>query len=317
MRLLLVLWCVGATILAAQLAPQAPQKAYEGQNVSYVSLVSNPHRDLVPLFAVVTQKAGTPYSQEKIDNSAAALKKAGNFPEVNVKVVPDITGLRVSFLLEPAYFLGVVEFPGAEKQFSYTRLLQVVDLSDEDPYDPTRIPIAEDTMRKFLQHNGFFQAKVHAEPHIDDTHELVGVSFVVEMGKRAKISAVTIQGPDQPETSRLMHAIHSLRARLVGGLLKSGKPYTPQRITNATNAMELAIQSSSASDDQLYHNSHFPMHISCIFSQVQFHDLGKSIPVSFGRMLRVRLLLPQDEQDPFPLVVLVLTIGEPSLRSRR
>lgn len=237
----MVLWCVGATILFAQLAPQAPQKAYEGQNVSYVSLVANPHRDLGPLFAVVTQKAGTPYSQEKIDSSAAALKKSGNFPEVNVKVVPDINGLRVSFLLEPAYYLGVVEFPGAEKQFSYTRLLQVVDLSDEDPYDPTRIPIAEDTMRKFLQHNGFFQAKVHAEPHIDDTHQLVDVSFVVEIGKRAKISAVTIQGPDQPETSRLMHAIHSLRARLVGGLLKPGKPYTPQRLASATNLMRKTL----------------------------------------------------------------------------
>ncbi len=241
MRLFLVLWCVGATILLAQLAPQAPQKAYEGQNVSYVSLVANPHRDLDPLFAVVTQKAKSPYSQEKIDSSAAALKKAGNFPEVHVKVVPDINGLRVSFLLEPAYYLGVVEFPGAEKQFSYTRLLQVVDLSDEDPYDPTRIPIAEDTMRKFLQHNGFFQAKVHAEPHFDDTHELVDVSFVVDVGKRAKISAVTIQGPDQPQTSRLMHAIHSLRARLVGGLLKPGKPYTPQRVASATSLMRKTL----------------------------------------------------------------------------
>jgi outer membrane protein insertion porin family len=241
MRLFLVLWCVGATVLFAQLAPQAPQKAYEGQNVSYVSLVANPHRDLDPLFAVVTQKAGSPYSQEKIDSSAAALKKAGNFPEVHVRVVPDINGLRVSFLLEPAYYLGVVEFPGAEKQFSYTRLLQVVDLSDEDPYDPTRIPIAEDTMRKFLQHNGFFQAKVHAEPHIDDTHELVDVSFVVDVGKRAKISAATIEGPDQPETSRLMHAIHSLRARLVGGLLKPGKPYTPQRVASATNLMRKTL----------------------------------------------------------------------------
>ncbi|MGE5084117.1 MAG: POTRA domain-containing protein, partial [Acidobacteriota bacterium] len=242
MRLFLVfLWLGGATTLWAQLAPQPPQQAYEGQNVSWVSLVANPHRDLKPLFSVVTQKAKAPYSQQKIDESAAALKKAGNFPEVRVNVVPDINGLRVSFLLEPAYYLGVVEFPGAEKQFSYTRLLQVVDLSDEDPYDPTRIPVAEDTLRKFLEHNGFFQAKVHAEPHLDDPHELVSVSFVVEMGKRAKISAVNIEGPDQPEANRLQHAMRSLRARLSGGLLKPGKPYTPQRITNATNAMKRTL----------------------------------------------------------------------------
>lgn len=241
MRLLLVLWAFGATVLFAQLAPQEPQKAYEGQNVSWISLVANPHRDLAPLFKVVTQKTGTPYSQQKIDESAAALKNTGHFPEVRVQVVPDINGLRISFLLEPAYYLGVVEFPGAEKHFSYTRLLQTADLSDEDPYDPTRIPIAEDTLQKFMQNNGYFQAKVHAEPHINDAHQLVDVSFVVEMGKRAKISTVTIEGPDQPETARLLHSIHSLWARLSRGLLKSGKPYSPQIITNATSLMKKTL----------------------------------------------------------------------------
>lgn len=243
MRLFLTLWCFGVVSVFAQLAPQEPQKAYEGQNVSWVSLVANPHRNLDPLFAVVTQKAGTPYSQQKIDESAAALKKAGNFPEVHVKVVPDINGLRISFLLEPAYYLGVVEFPGTEREFSYTRLLQLVDLSDEDPYDPTRIPVAEGTLRDFLKHYGFFQAKVHAEPHLDDTHELVNVSFVVELGKRAKISAVNIEGTDPAEADRLERSTRSLRARLTGGLLKPGKPYTPQRITSATNLMKRTLTS--------------------------------------------------------------------------
>lgn len=242
MRSYLVLCCLGAsTLLWGQLAPQGPQKLYDGQNVSWVSLVANPHRDLNPLFAVVTQKAGEPYSQKKVDESAAALKQAGHFPEVNVRVVPDIDGLRVSFLLEPAYYLGVVEFPGAEKQFTYTRLLQVVDLSDEDPYDPTRIPPAEGALEKFLHDNGFFQAKVRAEPHIDDAHQLVSVSFVVDMGKRAKISAVNIEGTNQAEAGRLEHSMRSLRARLSGGLLKPGKTYTRQRITNATNLMKKTL----------------------------------------------------------------------------
>ncbi len=87
----------------AQLAPQLRQQAYNGQNVSYVSLIANPHRNLAPLYKVVTQKTKTPYSQKKIDASAQALQKAGGFPKVYVNVVPDVSGLRVSFLLEPAY----------------------------------------------------------------------------------------------------------------------------------------------------------------------------------------------------------------------
>ena len=96
-----------------------------------------------PFFPLVTQGSKTPYSQEKIQASADALKKAGNFKEVRVEVVPDITGLRVSFLLEPSFYLGVLQFPGAVKRFSYIRLLQVANLSDEDPYDPSRITVAE------------------------------------------------------------------------------------------------------------------------------------------------------------------------------
>src|SRR5579871_4186458 len=161
MRLpLLALVLVTAATTMAQLAPQTPQAAYEGQNVSAISLVANPHRNLDPLYAVVTQKPNTPYSQQQIQASAEALKKAGGFPEVHVNVVPDISGLRVSFLLEPAYYLGVVGFPGAEKEFAYIRLQQVANLSDEDPYDPARLPVAVDALREFLHENGYFQATV-------------------------------------------------------------------------------------------------------------------------------------------------------------
>lgn len=225
----------------AQLAPPGPQAAYEGQNVSSVSLIANPHRDLTPLYPVVIQKAGTPYSEANIEASAQALKKAGEFADVQINVEPEVSGLRVSFLLEPAYYLGMVDFPEVGKHFAYSRLLQVVNLPDEDPYDPSRIPVAEDALREFLRRNGYFQSKVHAEPAIDDDHQLVSVRFVVEMGKQARIASVKVEGPDTPEGAKLLHSVKSLRARLSGGLLKAGKPYGPERIIAATKLMKRTL----------------------------------------------------------------------------
>ncbi|MGC2450382.1 MAG: POTRA domain-containing protein [Candidatus Sulfotelmatobacter sp.] len=241
MRLSVFLLAVLSATAMAQLAFQAPSTAYEGQKVSSVSLIANPHRDLGPLYPLLTQRAGEPYSQQEIDADSKALQRAGRFPEVKVSVVPQVDGLRVEFLLEPAYYLGVVEFPGATKEFAYIRLLQVTDLSDEDPYDPSQIPVAQKALTDFFHHNGYFRAEVRAQPMIDDPHQLVSVHFPVNLGKKARIASVDIEGTNNAETSRLLHSVHSIWARLSRGLLKTGRPYSPTVITTATKLMKRSL----------------------------------------------------------------------------
>jgi outer membrane protein assembly factor BamA len=235
----LQLWAI--CFATSQLAPREPQAAYEGQNVSSVSLVANPHRDLNPLLSVLTQKAGEPYSQKKIDESREALQQAGHFDKVQIDVVPEIHGLQVNFILEPAWYLGVLDFPGATKNFSYARLLQVVNLQDEDPYDPARIAAAANELLQFLKRNGYFLSTVHPETQIDDDHQIVNVTFVVNLGKQARIGSVTVEGPSEPEAAHLVRSLRSMRAQLSGGLLKSGKPYSAPRIEAATALMKKTL----------------------------------------------------------------------------
>src|SRR5215467_7884790 len=182
MRLSAAVVLLVSAIAMAQMAFQAASPSYNGQDVSGISLIANPHRDLQPLFPLVTQKVGEPYSHEKIEADAKALQQAGQFPEVKTAVVPEVAGIRVLFLLEPAYYLGVVAFPGTTRLFSYTRLLQVANLSDEDPYDASRIPYAISALRDFFHRNGYFQAEVYGEPAIDDAHQLVNVTFTIQVG---------------------------------------------------------------------------------------------------------------------------------------
>ena len=225
---------------AYQSADQA-SPVYEGQNVVAVDLIANPHRDLNPLSNVPLQKAGEPYSQEKVEASIQALQQAGGFDKVTAKVAPELSGVRVSFLLEPAYFLGVVDFPGAIKAFSYTRLLQVANLQDEDPYDPTRVDLAQQALQGFLKNNGYFKGTVQTKINIDDTHELVNVTFNIVLGQRAKVAKVSIEGSDAREAAHLIHSTRTIRARLTGGLLKSGQSYTPARIKAATTLIKRAL----------------------------------------------------------------------------
>ena len=225
----------------AQLAVQSPQPVYEGQNVGAIDLIANPHRDVEPLRSLIEQKAGQPYSQSKVEASIPALEYAGQFSKVEVNVVPDPSGLRLNFLLEPAYYVGMVSFPGATKPFSYTRLLQVAGLLEEDPYDKDRVALAEKALQEFLRRNGYFEAAVRTGLEIDDAHQLVNVTFSANLGKQARVGDVTIAGADAAETASLLRAVRSLRARLTGGLLKPGKAYSPERIKTATAAIKRTL----------------------------------------------------------------------------
>ncbi len=230
-----------ANIGWAQTQVQGPSSVYDGQKVSGVDLIGNPHRNLAPFRALVTQKAGEPYSQANVEASIDALEKQGHFSKVRATIVPDVSGLRISFLLEPAYFYGVLAFPGALEKFAYIRLLQVADLADEDPYDPARIPVAEKELQAFFKRNGYFESATESAIEIDDAHQLVNVSFRVKLGKRARIGSIEVEGTDAPETVRLLHAMRTLRARFSEGLLKPGKPYSAERIKNAMTAMKRSL----------------------------------------------------------------------------
>src|SRR5882762_1672342 len=117
MRISLSFFLAFSAFAAAAQVPTVvgPQALYNGQTVTAVDLIANPHRDVEPLRAFVSQKATEPYAEEKVEASIAALQQQGHFEKVIVNVVPDVNGLRLDFILEPAYYLGVVEFKGIAK----------------------------------------------------------------------------------------------------------------------------------------------------------------------------------------------------------
>ena len=99
-------------------------------------------------------------------------------------------------------------------------------------------PSRKQPCRSFFNTSGYFQAQVHSEAQIDDANQLVNITFVVQTGKQARIGSVEVNGPAGPEQIWLLHKMRSLRARFTGALLKTGKPYTAERIKAATSLMK-------------------------------------------------------------------------------
>src|SRR5947207_4673642 len=221
-----------------QVTPVTGQVSYEGQMVGSIELVSD-HRINVEVFRpLVAQNAGEPYSEEKIKASVEALQATRRFSKVEVDVRPEATGLHLIFVLEPAFYVGILQFPGATRVFTYTRLLQVVNLPDEDPYEKNRIPQAETALLNFLRTNGFFQATVQTNTELDEANQLANITFNVQLNKRARIGKVEVQGPPPQEGQRLLRAMRSFRATLTRSALKPGKTYTQEKLKSATSRLQ-------------------------------------------------------------------------------
>ena len=219
---------------AAQTKASNPPPSYEGQRVGSVDLTASPHLDTEPYRELIVQKPGEPYSNQKIQESIDVLKRTGVFSQGQLKVQPDPGGLKLMFVLQPAYYIGMMKFTGATKYFSYTRLLQVVNLPDQTEFQQSQIATAEGALTKFFQDHGFFLMKVHTDVQLDDANRLTHTTFHVEPGKHAHIGKVEVRGAKPEEDRKLQGTIQSFRARLTGALLKHGKPYSPRRIQAAT-----------------------------------------------------------------------------------
>jgi outer membrane protein insertion porin family len=234
--ILKLLVSLSALVLAAhaQEAAKASEFLYEGQKVALVELVGKPHFDVESLRPLVLQKAGEPYANDKVQRTVAALNGTGRFSKVDVEVTLGTEGLKILFVLEPAYYIGMISFPGAVKTFAYARLLDVVNYHSQEAYDESRIKAAIPALERFFAFNGYFTAHVTSETQLDEQHYLANVRFSVALNKRAKFGAVEVHGLPEREQQHLHSAFRSLSARLKGASLIPGKPYNTDHLRAAT-----------------------------------------------------------------------------------
>jgi outer membrane protein insertion porin family len=214
--------------LSPALAAQEARINYEGQHVASIDISAGPAVNTDALQPIVMQKAGEPYSQAKIDASIAALKQTGEFTGVTVQMEPVAAGLHVTFVLEPAYYIGVLSFPGAEKTFPYTRLLQTANMPAQQPFLRDQIERSRTALMRFFANQGFFQATVEGQAQTDEQHKIVNVIFNVILHKRAKVGAINFTGISTEEADGIRGALGSIWARLKGASIRAGKPYTAE-----------------------------------------------------------------------------------------
>jgi len=215
--------------------------SYEGQNVSSIEFAGQPDLDPAGFSSAVDQKTGEPFSQQKVEQTAAAIKSAGKYEEVRIRVDPESNGVRSRFVLEPAVYIGIFQFPGAE-QFPYSRLIQVANYPVQAPFDAAEIERDRKSLLNFYRQSGFFQAEVRSDVKVDQKRQIANVSFAATLGPRAKFGEIFIDGVPPAEQERLRASLQTTMARARTVAIRPGKRYRRSTIGKAATYLQAELE---------------------------------------------------------------------------
>ncbi len=224
--------------------------AYEGQVVSSIGIAGRPDFDAGRCPACLVQRTGQPFSREKVDETANALKAAGNFSRVEVEAEPDANGVRIVFVLEPAVYVGIFTFPGA-RQFPYSQLIQAAHYPIQDVFNPSEIRADQEDLTAFFRQEGYFGANVDPRLAIDSTHAVANLHFDSTLGRRAKFGSVVIENAPGSEGPLLAHSLTTFGARLHSAAIRPGRTYHRSTVDKATNYLRNKLEKEDYLDAQV------------------------------------------------------------------
>jgi outer membrane protein assembly factor BamA len=241
-------FCFSLARAAAQIpqdsqTPPADQilTSYQGQTVTAVDIAGRPDLNASQFASALAQQPDQPFDQQKVRATASAIKAAAKCEDVRIEVQPEARGLRVLFVLEPAVYYGIFQFPGAER-FPYSRLVQVANYLTQTPYNATQVERDRQRLLRFFQQEGYFTAQVTTELNRDTQHGIVNVVFRSTLGKKAKFGAIDIAGLSPPRAEDLQHRLTTPLARLRGAAIRAGKTYKRSALNKATNYLQTHLQ---------------------------------------------------------------------------
>ena len=215
--------------------------SYEGQTVSTIEVAGQPDVRETEFASIIAQKAGEPFAREKVEQTAAAIRAMGKYKDVRIQVDPDAKGVRVLFVLEPAAYFGVFDFPGGQ-QFPYSRLIQVANYPAQTPYSAGEVEQDRQSLLDFYRQEGYFQAEVSSNVNVDAGHGIANIDFPATLGRRAKFGEVVIDGLPNDEQQQLEKSLRSLLARARTAAIRPGKTYHHSTLTKATQYLQSELQ---------------------------------------------------------------------------
>ncbi len=149
-----------------------------------------------PIMTALQQKANHPLDPEKVRTDLRNLFASGRYRDMRVTAQQAGSGITLVYSGTPRYYVGRVEITGVVNDRLASLLEFATKLEPGTPYTEAEIPAAVEGVRQSLAQNGYFQPVIKADTLKDDYGQQVNTKFTINLGPKAVVGAVALEGKD-------------------------------------------------------------------------------------------------------------------------
>ena len=235
---------------------QEPQAAspdaisrYEGKVVRAIQLPGVQDRDRDHLLQLLAQKAGEPLDRNRVRDSMRALFATGRFADIQAEVVPSGEGVVLTFTTSANFFIGAVEVEGGPSRPTSNQIMNAAKLQLGERYTQDKLDRSLEGIRRLMQENGYYRARVTAESTSDPATQQVNILFHITPGAPAHVGEVKVTGTSGLSTGEVQSIAHMDSGKRVTGTLVSN---SLQRLRKRFQKQNRALAQVSVAEQQ-YH----------------------------------------------------------------
>jgi outer membrane protein insertion porin family len=205
---------------------------YEGKPIAAIELPGVADHDQDHLLDLLPLKQGAPLGRDQVRASIRALYSTGRFADIQAEVTPSGHGVVLSFVTSPNYFVGAIEVEGAPGRPNANQIVNSSKFQLGERYSQDKLDRALENVRRLMQENGYYKARVTAESTSNLTAQQVDILFHIDAGSQAHIGEVKLTGTSSLSSAQVQHIAH----------IDSGDRVTAARITDSLQRLRKKFQ---------------------------------------------------------------------------
>ena len=205
---------------------------HEGKLVEAIELPGVADRDREHLLQLLAQKVGQPLNRDQVRESIRALFATGRFVDIQAEVVSSASGVVLTFATLPNFFVGAISVDGAPSRPSFNHIVNASKLQLGELHTPEKMDRALENIRRLMQENGYYRARVTADTKPYATTQQVDITFHVVAGEAAHVGEVKVTGTANLSAEQISDLAH----------MKPGERVTAARVSNSLRRLRKRFQ---------------------------------------------------------------------------